>query len=69
MNPAAMSRTCPANSRQVTGFQVPFTFRFRPTVSGQLSAFVKTSSVTLSPGCTTYATGIEISRIAAPKML
>ena len=37
MKPAAMPRTCPANSRQVTGVQVPFTFRFRPTVSGQFS--------------------------------
>ena len=37
MKPAAMPRTCSANSRQVTGVHAPFTLRFRPTVSGQFS--------------------------------
>jgi hypothetical protein len=66
MKPAASSRTWPANSRQVTGIQMPFTLRFRPNASGQYSAFLTKSSVMLSSGCTTYATGTENSRIVTP---
>src|SRR6516162_8198613 len=66
MKPAATARTWPANSRQVTGRQVPCSFRFRPTEPGQFSALAKRSSVTLSFGFTTYAAGTEISCIGAP---
>src|SRR5262252_4480997 len=66
IRPAATARTWPANSRQVTGCQVPCSFRFRPTEPGQFSALVKRSSVTLSFGFTTYAAGTEISCIGAP---
>src|SRR5215467_8726524 len=66
IRPAAAARTWSASSRQVTGCQVPCSFRFRPTAPGQFSALAKRSSVTLSFGFTTYAAGTEISCIGAP---
>src|SRR5690242_3426081 len=65
MKPAAMPRTWAATSRQVTGIQMPFTLRSRPTSSGHLLSFLKRSSVTLSPGSTRYEAGTENSRIGA----
>ena len=68
MKPAAMSRTWSANSRQVTGTQVPFTRRFRPTLPGEFCALATTSSVMLSSGFTMYEAGTENSCIWAPPL-